>query len=152
MPTRPAVPWTHSSLLYSVCRRTTRTRRSTRWAVAPMLRRLPFLELIHLYCVMCVAGPHAQDGQLAEWWHAAQAGGCNRTLDGTARLFSRRADHRSRCAKPFKLSSLFVRVYLSYHTTHNTKAERRAEKQRQRRGTSLFLFFFCSLRSRESLF
>jgi len=27
-------------------------------------------------------------------------------------------------------------VYLSYHTTHTTKAERRAEKQRQRRGAS----------------
>jgi len=27
-------------------------------------------------------------------------------------------------------------VYLSYHTTHTTKAERRAEKRRQRRGVS----------------
>jgi len=27
-------------------------------------------------------------------------------------------------------------VYLSYHTTHTTKAERRAETQRQRRGAS----------------
>ena len=30
----------------------------------------------------------------------------------------------------------FWGVYLSYHTTHTTKAERRAEKQRQRRSAS----------------
>jgi len=32
--------------------------------------------------------------------------------------------------------SFFVFVYLSYHTTHTTTAERRAEKQCRRRGAS----------------